>query len=73
MIEPSADSGADCVYHPKQTWPPQHSQDRRLPRSCQSGGGQASSTLERVQWSFKNVDKRFPPAARAAAVEMSRY
>lgn len=27
----------------------------------------------RLQWSFEKVDKRFPPAARAPEVEMSRY
>lgn len=38
-----------------------------------AGRKQASSTPEQIQWRFKKVDKRFPPAARAAAVEMSRY
>lgn len=38
-----------------------------------AGRKQASSTLEQIQWSFKKVDKRFPPAACAAVVEMSNY
>lgn len=38
-----------------------------------AGRKQASSIPEQIQWSFKRVDKRFPPAAQAAAVEMSRY
>lgn len=41
-----------------------------------SGGQQkfcCTNVLVRLQWSFKKVDQRFPPAARVPVVEMSRY
>lgn len=74
MIESSSDSGADCVCHPEQTWLPYHSQDRTLPRSCHFQVDNRNSVGQTwLQWSFKKVDQRFPPAARVPVVEMSRY